>query len=403
MGIEGAILNRVVESGGCSLSDNLIGDGTAKGLPLPEDSVCWLNSHGEQLVKRGIAALSLLSLACVVSGSASMDMPKQGKEVQEGATSAGAVLASDEQPKVKLGEALPGPGVLLYTDLSPGAYPFWIGYGEVAERRGRNATLVTDPVEFARLLPSEDWTEVDIIARHTPDEPFYAKALREYVDGQPGRFVQMLLWHDNGTEPPADAQLVSSLAIVLWSHARSWDVKTTTIKYSNVRSDNPDATKPHTVTGYHFPDFADLKLMDPRVASRIPETTFVRLGGWLPGGGLMLPGGGSVVPATGPPSDNDDPPLVEGCKNDCREQWLTGMQGCDDNRNLDAQQCEELYGGSGGDPEEYTACMKIVNNDHSACLEGALHRYERCKDICMKDVEEEAEGGVEGEDEESEE
>ena len=35
-------------------------------------------------MKRWIAVLSVLSLACVVSGSANMDMPKQGKEVQEG-------------------------------------------------------------------------------------------------------------------------------------------------------------------------------------------------------------------------------------------------------------------------------------------------------------------------------
>ena len=59
-------------------------------------------------MKRGIALLSVLLLACVVSGSASMDTPKQGKEVQEGTAPAEAVSASDEQPKVKLCEALPG-------------------------------------------------------------------------------------------------------------------------------------------------------------------------------------------------------------------------------------------------------------------------------------------------------
>ena len=106
------------------------------------------------------------------------------------------------------------------------------------------------------------------------------------------------------------------------------------------------------------------------------------------------------MPATGPPSDSADPPTLDACKDDCRETWQARREDCNNDRDVGAQQCDDLHGGPDGDPEEYAGSMKEVNNDHSNCLAAAANIYERCQDLCQKEYEVEEDDEEEGDGEE---
>lgn len=264
------------------------------------------------------------------------------------------------QPVKARGDTSTSPsGVLIYSDQSPGSLPHAEALRMVAESEGQNVTSITDPSEFATQLAATDWSRVHVVARYASAEPSYATALRNFANTYPDKTIQMLFWHDNGTQPTADTAVAATMAIVLWNRG------TTTTGYTNIG--NPLAGKARTTPGHRFPDFAGIVLTTPAVVAQVPAE---QAAGVTPI--LLIKLVITII-------------LEDNCRHECLKLYNESQAICNANQAIAEQQCQELYGSDEdgpGSPADFEDCIQNANNNHSNCISSAVFNYTNCVALC---------------------
>lgn len=149
-----------------------------------------------------------------------------------------------------------GSGVLIYSDHTPGSLAYYEVERRLAVSTGHTVTTVTDVPAFEQQLVAGGWDYVVAVAQYASGEPAYADELRDYSEADDDNWVDLLIWHDNGTTPGIDTAVMGTTAIASWSRGR------TTVAYANTTGAKGSAT---TSSGLNFPDFSGIPTFNPSV------------------------------------------------------------------------------------------------------------------------------------------
>ncbi|MCK4342234.1 MAG: hypothetical protein KAY37_10990 [Phycisphaerae bacterium] len=247
------------------------------------------------------------------------------------------------------------PPILIYSDMSPGAYLHASTWKMVGESTGEGAVLTTDPAEFTTRLAGGRFDPIIVAARYTDGEPAYAAALRNYLAAHPRADVYLFIWHDNGTEPPADSIMSATMSMFVWFH------EMTTVFYANAvygPSTTSDDRKPHTVHGsYLWPDFASIGTKDPEILTQQTKLHAATQAG-------------------------DD------CYEKCYLKYLNRILDCFEQNDEDEDECLILYGPSEqspGHPKKFVKCLSDAKDDFVNCVERAERKLNYCLELCERE------------------
>ncbi len=266
---------------------------------------------------------------------------------------AGSVLFS-------LGCACSSADVLIYSDQSPGALPYMVGYQQAAQQAGEDVDLETEVSSFASKLSSQSWADVIVVARYAPGDPPYTAQLRDYANADLKRSVEMLFWNDNGTKPTADTAVAATTLYALWNHG------STSIAYMNQASGSGGAMVEGDIRpGYEFPSFDGVRVQNPEVLVRAPEKQR-----GLPHGQLVE----EVVTLLSQPK----------CREKCLANYATRLGRCITQFCSDQNQCYALYGPEGAKPDakDLTKCVKDLDSGHATCVASAGNADKNCLKLC---------------------
>ncbi|MCK4341555.1 MAG: hypothetical protein KAY37_07530 [Phycisphaerae bacterium] len=248
------------------------------------------------------------------------------------------------------------PPILIYSDMSPGSYLHALGWKMVGEGSDRGAVLTTDPAEFTTRLAGGRHEHIVVAERYTGSEPAYAAVLRNYLAAHPRAYADLYIWHDNGTQPPADSIVRATTAFYLWSDSLCGGL--TTVCYSNAVYD-PSATsdghKPYTVRGrYLWPDFATIGIKDPEIITQQAKM------------------------CVSTQVDDD-------CYARCLKRYRDKLQNCESELNEMRDYCYALHGPGEqgmGDPDALAECISFANDSNKMCMKTAAFLLNNCIELC---------------------
>ncbi len=248
--------------------------------------------------------------------------------------------------------------VLMYSDQSPGALPFYVLTKACADHQSEALTLTTTASAFEqKLAGATSWSAVIVAARFTPGDPPFIQALRDYAALHMETPIDFYYWHDNGTSPTADKAVLGTTAAVLWRSGR------TTIGYAFAKS----APETASVSGLQLPVFENVTRVAPDVIARIADPQGMSTAQMIAALIAVL--------------------QTDTCRAQCLLEWRNNRQICTDKFVRQEGQCTALYNTPPDhvNPEKYTECSNKAAEHRVNCNNSALTTYQNCVKLCDQD------------------
>lgn len=246
-----------------------------------------------------------------------------------------------------------GVGVLIYSDHTPGSLAYYEVERRVAVSQGHAVTTVTEVPAFELQLATGGWEYVVVVARYASGEPAYADELRDYAnDGNP---VDLLIWHDNGTNPGNDTAVMGTTTIASWSRGR------TTVAYAKTTGVLGSAT---TSSGLNFPDFSGIPTVNPAILVQASPEEIQ---------GLSSNAIIAIVLAL----------LTSDCLEGCLNTWNNDNTRCEEIHETQSEHCESQH--PVPPPEnmdDLNECLDTANDHNANCRSSASFSYRICVGGC---------------------
>lgn len=246
-----------------------------------------------------------------------------------------------------------GADVLIYSDHTPGSLAFYAVERLHAVNEGHTVTTVTGVSAFEDELDTGTWEYVVAVAHYASGDPAYADELRDYSEADDENWVDLLIWHDNGTTPGNDTAVMGTTAIASWSRGR------TTVSYVNTTGASGSAT---TSSGLNFPDFSGISTFNPTLLVQA-DPDDIQGFSW----GAII----AFVLAL-----LDDP-----C--DCLHDWSDDIGDCDDTHETQTGHCNSQFPVPPSENmDDLNDCLDTADKHRSNCRRSAATTYKGCIAEC---------------------
>lgn len=274
-------------------------------------------------------------------------------------------------PSLQIEPAKPAPSIpsgastLLLSDGTAGTSVHMEVWGEVFKDGGFTQIVSEDPADsqLATLLEG-DWQRVYLFAEFRGEVTAWTHPLREFARAHPASDVRLYLWKAPEGSVGDDRSILGTIALVEWHDGR------TTIGYSLIANEDPNAGNAKSVPGFKVPDFKGIALIQPTSLAGPVDATESSISRGL----------------KNPRSARVRSPLND-CKWECAQRYRTLLNESRETHKRRTELACALYGphpDRPGNSDKLLSILAAALQDLCDSHEAALRENRECMALCEK-------------------